>query len=95
MEAMDYPTNEMVRCNKCIKYFVNRASLIKHFKSVHSGKRNNQRVQKRKYNQMNMNFKTFGVNCAGLTSKLSSFDNLLSSFQPSVFFLEETKMQRP
>ena len=33
-----------------------------------------------------------GVNCAGLSSKLTSFDNLLSTLNPTVFFLEETKM---
>ena len=34
-----------------------------------------------------------GVNSAGLTSKLSSFDYLLSSLEPSIFFIEETKMK--
>ena len=33
-----------------------------------------------------------GVNCAGLSSKLTSFDNLLATLNPTVFFLEETKM---
>ena len=34
-----------------------------------------------------------GVNSAGLSSKLISFDNLLSSLEPSVFFITETKMR--
>ena len=34
-----------------------------------------------------------GVNSAGLTSKLKSFDYLLGCLEPSVFFIEETKMK--
>ena len=34
-----------------------------------------------------------GVNSAGLTSKLASFDHILSSLEPSLFFIEETKMK--
>ena len=35
-----------------------------------------------------------GVNSAGLSSKLSSFDNMLEVLKPSVFFIEETKLKR-
>ena len=35
-----------------------------------------------------------GLNCAGLSSKLHSFDKLLTDIQPGIFFLEETKMKR-
>ena len=34
-----------------------------------------------------------GVNSAGLSSKLSSFDNMLEVLKPSVFFIEETKLK--
>ena len=34
-----------------------------------------------------------GVNAAGLSSKLHSFDNILKEMCPSVFFIEETKMR--
>ena len=33
------------------------------------------------------------VNPGGLTSKLASFEHLLSSIEPSLFFIEETKMK--
>ena len=36
-----------------------------------------------------------GVNCAGLGSKIKSFDNILFTYNPSLFFLQETKMRRP
>jgi exonuclease III len=36
-----------------------------------------------------------GVNCAGLSSKVKSFDNILFTYNPSIFFLQETKMRRP
>ena len=35
----------------------------------------------------------FGVNAAGLSSKLDSFDHLLSTLEPSIFFIEESKMK--
>ena len=35
----------------------------------------------------------FGVNAAGLSSKLASFDYLLSSLQPSLFFIQESKLK--
>ena len=34
-----------------------------------------------------------GVNSAGLSSKLESFDSLLSNLRPSVFFVQETKFR--
>ena len=35
-----------------------------------------------------------GVNEAGLSSKLDSFENMLKSLMPSVVFLEETKLKQ-
>ena len=35
-----------------------------------------------------------GVNAAGLSSKLCSFDKLLADIRPGVFFVEETKMRK-
>ena len=35
-----------------------------------------------------------GTNCAGLSSKLKSFEILLNQVKPSIFFLQETKMKR-
>ena len=32
-----------------------------------------------------------GVNSAGLSSKLASFDSMMHALQPTVFFIEETK----
>ena len=34
-----------------------------------------------------------GVNAAGISSKLSSFDSLLGALKPTVFFIEETKLK--
>ena len=34
-----------------------------------------------------------GVNCAGLTSKMESFKNLIIKARPCVFFLQETKFR--
>ena len=35
-----------------------------------------------------------GVNCAGLASKMNSFNSFISQSQPSLFFLQETKFQK-
>ena len=34
-----------------------------------------------------------GVNAAGLSSKLASFDDMLETLKPTVFFIEETKLK--
>ena len=36
-----------------------------------------------------------GVNAAGISSKLSSFNNVLKELKPSIFFIEETKLKQP
>ena len=41
----------------------------------------------------NLNLKLIGANAAGLSSKLNSFDKILSDIKPGIFFLEETKMR--
>ena len=43
----------------------------------------------------NKSLRLFGVNAAGLASKLCSFKKLISDLQPSLFFVEETKFQPP
>ena len=35
-----------------------------------------------------------GVNAAGISSKLDSFDDMLTALSPTVFFIEETKVSR-
>ena len=40
-------------------------------------------------------FKIIGINCAGLMSKIVSFEKLISDEQPSLFCLQETKMKKP
>ena len=59
-------------------------------------KSSNRRVMKRNKKSKNENkkLKMVGLNCAGLSSKLHSFDNMLIDIQPGAFFLEETKMKR-
>ena len=49
--------------------------------------------RKQKCTKVNHEFDLLGVNAAGLSSKLYSFDNLLAEIKPGVFFIEETKMR--
>ena len=62
-------------------------------KSVH--KPRNRRAQNRgKGKVIDRNLKLLGVNSAGLSSKLISFDKVLKDVEPGVFFIQETKMKR-
>ena len=57
-------------------------------------KRNRRSLNKNKRNQLNILGKSLsivGINTAGLTSKLESFDKLLYDVKPSIFILQETK----
>ena len=45
-------------------------------------------------NLSNTNLCVVGVNAAGMSSKLSSFENLLRTKNPSVFFVQETHFQQ-
>ena len=51
------------------------------------------RSNKTKKNTKVKNIKLVGVNSAGLSSKLDSFDSLLSNLMPSIFFVQETKFR--
>ena len=53
--------------------------------------RRNKVKKKKQYTEL----KLVGVNCAGLSLKLYSFNEMLSKLCHGVFFLEETKMKRP
>ena len=47
---------------------------------------------KNKFNQNNVTI--MGINAAGISSKLSSFKNVLRQLKPAIFFVEETKLKR-
>ena len=65
-------------------------TLVKHKKNRRALRRN-----KVKNNNRKIELKLVGVNAAGLSSKFQSFENMLNSINPGVFFIEETKMKRP
>ena len=62
-------------------------------KKKYQTKKNRRSLRKNKRKICEKKLVLVGVNSAGLTSKLSSFDHLLSSIEPSIFFIEETKMK--
>ena len=86
--------NAVYICKKCKKSFLTSKGQRLHFETVHKGARNNKRTQNRKSHE-NRSLKIVGVNAAGLRSKFSSLDSLITSVQPSVIFLQETKMKIP
>ena len=78
-------------CKTCGKTFVNRTQLKHHMKSLH--KPNNRRSMKKKNIKFEKSLLIVGVNAAGLSSKLQSFDKMLNDLSPGIFFVEETKMR--
>ena len=48
----------------------------------------------KKQSKTNKSLKVVSVNCNGISSKLSSFEYLLSTLKPSIFLLQESKMRR-
>ena len=58
-----------------------------------SRSKNRRGLRKNKSKQCLKKLIMVGVNSAGLSSKLKSFDHLLNTVQPSVFFIEETKLK--
>ena len=58
-------------------------------------KPNNRRgLRRNKTSKFTSNLSFYGVNSAGLLSKLPSFNNALKSLMPTVFFIEETKLKK-
>ena len=59
----------------------------------------NRRTMKRNKDKnkimFDQNIRCVGVNAAGLTSKMLSFDVLLQSLKPNIFSIQETKLYRP
>ena len=49
----------------------------------------------RRKERKNKDLKVIGINCAGLLSKLRSFEKLLEDENPTVFCLQETKIRKP
>ena len=56
-------------------------------------KRNRRKERKRKLSKSHK-LQIIGVNCAGILSKLESFEDLLINKEPSIFCLQETKVKR-
>ena len=56
--------------------------------------KNRRSLKRNKQKTSNRNLSFIRCNAAGLASKLTSFDNVLKSLTPTVFFLQETKFRR-
>ena len=59
-------------------------------------KKKNRRVEKREKSSKNVKkeLNLLGVNAAGISSKLYSFDKVIADIKPGVFFIQETKMRK-
>ena len=56
-------------------------------------KKNRRSLRKNKPRKWEKKFKLVGVNAAGLATKLKSLDFVLKEIDPTIFFIEETKMR--
>ena len=54
--------------------------------------KNRRSLRRNKKKKFQKDLLLVGVNAAGILSKMSSFDDLLSSLSPSLFFVQETKL---
>ena len=57
-------------------------------------KKNRRSLRKNKTKKCARKLILVGFNSAGLSSKLDSFDHILTTIQPSVFFIQETKLRK-
>ena len=55
--------------------------------------KNRRSLRRNKKKQFVRNHSFVGVNSAGLSSKLSSFESMLNALKPTVYFIEETKLK--
>ena len=60
-----------------------------------SKRKRNRRKERKIYKNKSKSLKIFGINCAGLMSKIKSFEKVLIDENPSVFCLQETKIKKP
>ena len=60
-----------------------------------SKEKRNRRKERKRDIVRTKSLKIVGVNCAGLLSKLESFEKLLVDEEPSIFSLQETKLSKP
>ena len=61
--------------------------------NISKTKKNRRSLRKNKIKKYKNKVIFVGVNAAGLSSKLASFDDMLETVQPTVFFIEETKLK--
>ena len=59
-----------------------------------SKEKRNRRKERKRDIVRTKSLKIVGVNCAGLLSKLDSFEKLLVDEEPSIFSLQETKLRK-
>ena len=55
--------------------------------------RNKRKRSQIRNNIKNKLFKIFGINCAGIKSKLKTFENILKKVHPKIWMLQETKLK--
>ena len=84
--------HQRFECKYCTYIFETKSCLNEHFKVVHKRRKN--RRPKKRNESFHSDVRLVGINCAGISSKLHSFDDLLGKLKPAVFYLQETKVKK-
>ena len=73
---------------------VDSRNLYKNKNKVKVKQKNRRGLRRNKTAKFKTNLSFYGINAAGIFSKLPSFNNVLESLKPTVFFIEETKLRK-
>ena len=79
--------------SRSVETLVNDGNLNKSQNKVKNKMNNRRGLRRNKTSKFIYNLSFYGVNSAGLLSKLPCFNNVLKSLMPTVFVIEETKLK--
>ena len=55
--------------------------------------RNKRKIYRKREKKENSPFSIFGINCAGIKSKIKTFNNVIKKVKPKIWTLQETKLK--
>ena len=55
--------------------------------------RNKRKIYRNREKKENSPFSIFGINCAGIKSKIKTFNNVIKKVKPKIWTLQETKLK--
>ena len=62
-------------------------------KKILKQKKSKKKLYRKRKKKGSFPFKIFGINCAGIKSKIKTFNNVIKKVQPKIWTLQETKLK--